>query len=267
MILECPAASSIWRHSVLRLDTRQVDMGSFRGWCCLMQDKYKDSKWWDVFWSIAWGIWRKRNMWIFEKKERRESDILHKAMGLIGEYEEANLRENSVSQGLQCSSVWKAPAAGLYKLNTDAAFHGQILGIGGVLRDDSGAAVVAYCSTKKGSFAVDVGEAVAMRASFRIAMEAGFSKFILETDNLKLYHHMKKGLTPPCAFGNVVRDILLLSRGCQCISFSFVRRTGNVVAHCLANMSFKFSEYRVWLEDTPVEIQGAICNDTALLIV
>ncbi|XP_021751093.1 uncharacterized protein LOC110716770 [Chenopodium quinoa] len=145
MILECRAASSIWRHYVLRLDTRQVDMGSFRGWCCLMQDKYKDSKWWDVFWSIAWGIWLKRNIWIFEKKERRESDILYKAMGLIGEYEEENLRENI--------------------LNTNAAFHGQILGIGGVLRDDSGAAVVAYCSTKKGSFAVDVGEAIAMRAS------------------------------------------------------------------------------------------------------
>ncbi|XP_021747455.1 uncharacterized protein LOC110713305 [Chenopodium quinoa] len=166
-----------------------------------------------------------------------------------------------VQQDQHFSSKWVAPAAGLYKLNTDVAFHEQLLGIGGIVRDAEGDVLVAFCSTEKGCVSVDVGEAITMRGSLRIAMEAGFQKFILEIDNLKLFYHMKKGITSPCAFGGVVRDILQLARGCQSVSYPFVRRTDNSVAHNLAQLSFNFSEYRVWLEVCPSEIQGIVCND------
>lgn len=35
---------------------------------------------------------------------------------------------------------------------------------------------------------------------------------MLETDNIKLFHHMKKGITPPNEFGKLVKDILRLSK-------------------------------------------------------
>ncbi|XP_021748387.1 uncharacterized protein LOC110714206 [Chenopodium quinoa] len=164
-------------------------------------------------------------------------------------------------------SRWKGPPSGLYKLNSDAAFQGRRLRIGGILRDEEGVAVVTYCSTEDGKFDVAVGEAMAMRSSLKIAMEAGFRNFILETDNIRLFHHLKKASSPPCYFGRLVKDILTLSRNCQSCVFSFVKRSRNGAAHSLAKLSFSFSEYRVWLEEYPPEIQGVLCTDIENLMI
>ncbi|XP_021737038.1 uncharacterized protein LOC110703566 [Chenopodium quinoa] len=193
-----------------------------------MYGKIKETNWWDI-WCLAWGIWLKRNAWVFDKREKREADILYKTMCLVGEFEEANANADMGMQVQYFSSRWKPPAAGLYKLNTDAAFQGQWLGIGGILRNEEGTAVVAFCSKENGKVDVAVGEVIGMRSSLKIAMEAGFRNFILETDNIKLFHHLKKGSISPCSFGNLVRDILMLARSCQSCVFSFVRRSGNML--------------------------------------
>ena len=80
-LLFSPAASSIWRHSALRLDTRAFDADGFRGWCNLMYGKIKETNWWDIFWCLAWGIWLKRNAWVLDKREKREADILYVGCG------------------------------------------------------------------------------------------------------------------------------------------------------------------------------------------
>ncbi|XP_021731507.1 uncharacterized protein LOC110698395 [Chenopodium quinoa] len=188
-------------------------------------------------------------------------------MCLVGEFEEANASADGVLQEQHLSSKWKAPAASLYKLNTDAAFQGQRLGIGGILRDEEGAAVVVYCSTENGRVNVAVGEAFAIRASLKTAMAAGFRNFILETDNIRLFHHLKKSFISPCYFGNLVKDILILASSCQSCDFSFGRKSGNFVAHSLAKLSFSFSDYRVWLEEYPPKYQGALRNDIESLVI
>ncbi|XP_021750224.1 uncharacterized protein LOC110715912 [Chenopodium quinoa] len=188
-------------------------------------------------------------------------------MGLVGEFEEACKLNSPVVPSQNLGSVWKAPDAGAYKLNTDANFSvQQLLGVGGVLRDADGSVLMAYCSTLRGSYGVDLGEAIAMRQSLGIALEVGFRNFMLETDNIKLFHHMKKGIIIPNDFGNVIRDILRLVSQCFSCSFSFVKRFGNGVAHGLANLSSNFSEYRAWLEEYPSEIHGEVCNDLDLLM-
>ena len=163
---------------------------------------------------------------------------LYKTMCLVGEFEEANANADMGMQVQYFSSRWKAPVAGLYKLNTDPAFQGQWLGIGGILRDE-GAAVVVFCSKENGKVDVGVGEAIAMRSSLKIAMEAGFRNFILETDNIKLFHHLKKGSISPCSFGNLVRDILMLARSCQ--SCVFLLLEGRVILLQERNASLHFS--------------------------
>lgn len=44
-----------------------------------------DVEWWDLIWSIMWGIRLRRNAWLFDHKCVHLSDILDKAMGIIGE--------------------------------------------------------------------------------------------------------------------------------------------------------------------------------------
>lgn len=62
----------------------------------------------------------------------------------------------------------------------------------------------------------------------------------METDNSKLYYHLKKGLKEKTSFGNIVGDIFHLAKQCSSIAFSLVRRSGNSVAQNLAHVSKKF---------------------------
>ncbi|KAL2923912.1 Frizzled and smoothened-like protein G [Bienertia sinuspersici] len=99
---------------------------------------------------------------------------------------------------------------------------------------------------------------MALRHALRIAMEAGFGSFELETDCMKVYHHLREGLHEATAFGKVISDILFLASMSNCVNFSLVKRSGNKVAHCLARMSCNYAEDRVWLEEYPPEVHRRI---------
>ncbi|XP_021756153.1 uncharacterized protein LOC110721323 [Chenopodium quinoa] len=189
----CPFVTSIGKFSVLHLDTQFEEQNNFKEWCTMIKEKVTNSKWWDTFWCLAWGVWLRRNSWVFEGKRKPDPDVIHKAVSLVGEYEHA-LEKIAIHQLVQ---------------PPDAAIFGQQkAGLKRVLRDATGDVVMACCLVIEGAFEVDVGEAMAVRKSALFAREAGYSKLVFETDNLKLFHHMKKGITPPTAFGNMVKYIL-----------------------------------------------------------
>lgn len=68
------------------------------------------------------------------------------------------------------------------------------------------------------------------------------------------------------SFGTIVHDILTLGSHCNCISYSHVLRSGNQVAHMLAEQSRKFEEPRVWMEEGPSEIMSFVSHDLELMI-
>lgn len=82
--------------------------------------------------------------------------------------------------------------------------------------------------------AVDIAEALAMRHALSITIESGFTNVILETDNIKLYNHLRKGIFVPSKFGCTLNDIHYLASLCHSCNYSFVKREGNHVAHGLA---------------------------------
>ncbi|KAL2903917.1 Mediator of RNA polymerase II transcription subunit 14 [Bienertia sinuspersici] len=64
------------------------------------------------------------------------------------------------------------------------------------------------CNTITGNFEVDIMEAIAARQALSIAIEAGFRRVILETDNIKLAHHLLMKKRDPAPFGNMVKTFL-----------------------------------------------------------
>ncbi|XP_021770747.1 uncharacterized protein LOC110734931 [Chenopodium quinoa] len=185
-----------------------------------------------IIWSLLWGIWIRRNEWVYAGKKKEIAEVIHKAMSLVGEYESAKdqAKVSSASEVLECQ--WKAPPTGIIKVNSDAAiFDPDKVGLGGLMRDNVGDVVAATCLRMEGKYDVDVVEAMALRHALVIAMEAGFVKVCLETDNLKLHHMI------------------------------IVCRSGNRVAHNLAKLSINCSSLRVWLEEYPAEIQAVVMAD------
>lgn len=98
--------------------------------------------------------------------------------------------------------------------------------MGGAVSDSYGDVVVAVCAQERGDFLVEVAEAMAMRILLKTAMEAGFAHLVVETNNMKLYHHLRKCYIEPSDFGNIVADILKLVRSCVVFDVSFLRRQG-----------------------------------------
>lgn len=129
------------------------------------------------------------------------------------------------------------------------------------MRDFVGGDVAATCCSVVGGFAVDVAEVMAMRNALIIAMESGCSKVCLETDNLTLYHKVKKGAADSTDFGMIIKDIIQLGYSCQYISYAFFKRNGNQVAHILAKISRAYDNPRVWLEEYPPEVHDAVMTD------
>ncbi|KAL2926785.1 hypothetical protein RDABS01_028375, partial [Bienertia sinuspersici] len=208
----------------------QVGVGglqTMKEWVSELLNRFKDAEWRAIFWSLLWGIWLMRNVWVFEKRWRNEVDVIHRAMSLMGEYRKSN------EQGI---------------------------GIGAVIRDHTGDVVVAMCKKEEGDYSVEVKEAIALRLGLQITLEAGFTKLVIETDNLKLYHHLHAKKIDTSYFGYIVKDILCLASN-NFISFSFVKREGNKVAHYLARLCIHYDDLRVWLEEYLVEVAKYVLED------
>lgn len=103
-------------------------------------------------------------------------------------------------------------------------------------RDKDGEVLMATCCVLPGSMEVDQAEALAMRHSMKIAIEAGFRSLVVETDSQKLYNYLSKGRKASSSFGMLVSDIQVQARLCTNVVYSFVRRNGNRIAHKLAKI-------------------------------
>ncbi|XP_021766299.1 uncharacterized protein LOC110730785 [Chenopodium quinoa] len=169
MLVKCREAKMIWYISPLRLEVERYDGETFHDWCCSVRKIFKEVAWWDIFWSIAWGVWLKRNRWCFEGKRYEMSEVIHRAVGIVGEFEQAQAISNINPPPPAFDVSWKPPMEGVIKINSDAAvFSPSGVGLGGVMHDYVGDVVVSTCLKLEGKFEVDVVEALAMRHALNI---------------------------------------------------------------------------------------------------
>lgn len=146
--------------------------------------------------------------------------MVHKVVGPVGKCENAKVINKEVVSGEQLDRVWKAPRAGIWKLNSDAAKATcEYVGLGGAVRDRTGDVVVVVCAQERDDFMVDVVEAMPMRFLLKTVMEPGFAHLVVETDNMKLYSHLRKRYIEHYDFCSIVVDILKLASSCVVLQF------------------------------------------------
>lgn len=259
----CGEARMIWRLSPLRLDIPGAESRNFFQWCEHLVQLVREDSWWDLFWSLLWGIWLKRNAWIFDRKRVELREVSERALRCTLEFKEVN-EGDSASEGemTKGGKKWQRPREGSYKLNVDAAvFEKGRVGYGGVVRDCLGEVVLTCCGTLEGRFEADIAEALAARSTLELVWEAGIRVSIVESDCLKLVVHLQKQSVELSSFGNIVQDILVHNAVRPCLSFIHICRSGNKVAHSLVKLSRSFCSTRVWLADYPIELQPCISED------
>ena len=88
----------------------------------------------------------------------------------------------------QCNETWKPPPATAYKLNFDAAIFADLdrTGVGAIIRNEQGQVMAAMTAAGPKANSSDEAELLACRRSMEFAVDAGFTKLIIEGDNVNV---------------------------------------------------------------------------------
>ncbi|KAL5751207.1 hypothetical protein ACOSP7_025810 [Xanthoceras sorbifolium] len=152
--------------------------------------------------------------------------------------------------------------AGWYKLNTDASLKNaeSLVGLGAVIRDDNGLFIVGLSCKLVGSVLIEVAEVYAILNGLHLAIESGFSHLSVESDALNVITYLVQEKPPNSEVGLVVADILSLCNRVV-VSFAFVPRCANFVAHSLFRNSFSIDNVFIWLEDVFPWLDHGLLSD------
>ncbi|XP_074378696.1 uncharacterized protein LOC141720247 [Apium graveolens] len=118
---------------------------------------------------FCWGIWFRRNTWVWDKRSISVFGVQSMAMQLLQDWrrnQEQNEDSDHRNQRAR-TSRWCKPQEGWIKVNIDAACHHQLefIGMGCVARDDSGRFLRARSERMQGGMSPREAEAWSFRAA------------------------------------------------------------------------------------------------------
>ena len=103
---------------------------------------------------------------------------------------------------------------------------------------------------------------MACRRAVEFSRDVGFSRLIIEGDCLNVMRALFDPTENRSLLGHIYDDIKFNLRGMQVLSFNWVKRGGNMVAHSLAKHARNLLEDLYWIEDTPPLAVNALYCDS-----
>lgn len=94
-----------------------------------------------------------------------------------------------------------------------------------------------------------------------MAMEAGYSNVVLESDSLITISKLKVPDEDFSPLGNFVAKAKELMSQIHSLSLSFVKRTANVPAHLLAKLGLRERSRRSWGSSPTSDVSSAVLAD------
>lgn len=121
--------------------------------------------------------------------------------------------------------------------------------------------IACFCDKGQAAHNAEEVEALAVKCGLEIAKDIGVTKVVVESDCQQVISKLKNGTIDRSYEGFIISDILSLVNFFNVISFKYVRRICNGVAHCLAKCSHSFDGFRVWMEEVPPEVNLLVAKD------
>ena len=90
--------------------------------------------------------------------------------------------------------------------------------------------------------------------ALEFAFNLGFQNAILEGDSLGLIKALKTEDHNLSPLGLLVKDVKLAANNFVSLSYSHIKRNGNIVAHNLAKHAIRIPNFQVWMEDVPSHV-------------
>ncbi|KAK0592975.1 hypothetical protein LWI29_028449 [Acer saccharum] len=218
----------------------------------------------ETFCLIFWRVWFRRNRLIHDNQLLDITEVVPWASSFHAEFKGANVA-GKVLNPSQPRQVWKwnPPAAGLFKLNTDAAVNSGdgIIGVGVIFRDNDCLVLASSAQRVIATFTPQVAEAVALFRGLRMAKDIGLWPCEIETDAQVLVNLLTSDVIPSSEVGLVIQDIKQILVEFPDCKVAFVPRGANMAAHGLAKLGLSVSCDRFWMEDFPPKICSTVLGE------
>ena len=153
------------------------------------------------------------------------------------------------------------PPEGVVKVNVDASIseHGWI-GLGVVARNQEGDVLFAATRRVQARWAPAVAEAKALVLAMTLAKTHNLDRVIFEADCEVVVNRLVKGVAELTELDGILNVASALISCFSSITWSHVKRDGNVVAHTLARV-IPFGTQQVWDLGIPSEISPYVLMD------
>ncbi|KAK4398115.1 putative ribonuclease H protein [Sesamum angolense] len=185
---------------------------------------------------ICWTLWCSRNLKMLNKGFLFPQQIVDFSRTYINAFVVQNFGQFSPRPAH--NHFWQAPYGNCIKINFDGALleGGKVLGLGVVARNSLGVCV-AWCSIRqeRGGPAF-LAETLAAREAIRLACRKAWQNVTIEGDCASLLSKISRASQDRSVFGPLIFDIVSFAAQIETVSYSFVFRSGNSVAHSLARL-------------------------------
>ncbi|XP_074298618.1 uncharacterized protein LOC141629534 [Silene latifolia] len=210
------------------------------------------------------AIWERRNKAIFEDGEWRADLVVRRVRDLICEMADGGGSGEGRTRGVvEVKGCWKRPVGEVLKVNIDAAVMAGVgVGLGAVCRNDRGQIV--WCAVEQGGVEMDPAEAEAATILYGLkeARRKNNSRVILEGDCSTVIHDLQLRRKGRSSIYLLYNDIYAFCNFFDSVSFNWVRRDFNKVAHELTHLRPWTLGSRRWLDSFPLEIADVVCADS-----
>ncbi|KAA3477308.1 reverse transcriptase [Gossypium australe] len=157
---------------------------------------------------------------------------------------------------------WRNPPGQSIKINFDAAFEerSRLSASGIVVRDSSGSVLLSSTALHKDVDSAVVAEAIACRRASQIGLNINQEVVIIEGDSLSIIKKCNKRDFDKSQVSSYIHDIHILKNRFKKVSFEFVPRSANNLAHTLATETLRRKEEVYLVNGVPsyAEVQSTI---------
>ncbi|XP_060969468.1 uncharacterized protein LOC133036755 [Cannabis sativa] len=196
---------------------------------------------------LCWSIWNTRNEVQWQSKNRTVLEVVKSAKHVLGQWKITKFEAPTAmfaTGGISNSNSWRKPNVFTVKVNVDGAtFETQHkFGFGCVARDSHGRLLEAISGSRWGCVSAEIAEVIGIKEALSWIKRKGWDAVVLESDALVVVQAINSSVHMPSQFGLLVEDCRTILSTLNNVLVSFVNRSANKAAHCVAKASYLSSD-------------------------